>query len=167
MPACVALASLPRLGKGMILMRPPVGRARCTRSRSRVKARCSRVPALDSLIPKCPRKLRIGQLAVKLQKHNLSLAQRQRRECVAHRPLPLDALELPELSFVIGRWALVQLALRLALAPAQLVDGGVAGDREEPGSRRPPGMLEPRARSIEPLERHRRHILRRRSVAEQ
>ncbi len=103
---------------------------------------------------------------MELQQHHLPFAQRQSRKRIADSRTTLDVLE--RLSAVaIGGQLILQLIPWLASPSTQLIERGVASDREQPGPRGTPAMVQTRTRAIETLERQRGHVLSRDSVAEQ
>ena len=103
---------------------------------------------------------------MKLQQHHLPFAQRQSRKRIPDSRTTLDVLE--RLSTVaIGGQLILQLIPGLASPSTQLIERGVASDREQPGPRGTPTMVQTRTRAIETLECERGHVLSRGSVAEQ
>jgi len=83
--------------------------------------------------------LAVGELAVELQQHELALAQRQGRERISHGRAPLHVLEDvmrgPRL-----RAFLDEVVAASAPLSTQLIESGVARDREQPRTRRPAAM---------------------------
>ena len=103
---------------------------------------------------------------MELEQHQLALAQRQRGERLAHGRPALDLLVWLTHVTLLGA-PLVELAAGFAPAFAQLVEGCVARDREQPRARRAPARVEAGASAVQPLERQRGHVLGRRTVAQQ
>ena len=98
-------------------------------------ARCSWVPALETLTPSTAAISALSRPGVELEGDQLALARLERGERGADGGAPQRRL-----GGVLGRRGLEVGRLGGqrggALAPAQLVERGVAGDAEQPGARR-------------------------------
>ena len=130
-------------------------------------ARCSWVPALETLTPSTAGDLGVVQPGVELQRDELALA---RGEPASARPHGGAAQR--GLGVVLGRGASSAAGLGGerggALAPAQLVQRGVAGDAEQPGALASRGAASKRALlAVGALERERGDVLGRGAVAQQ
>src|SRR5215212_3643480 len=110
--------------------------------------------------------LGIGETGEELERDQLALAGLEACERGGDRQAALAVLgallhaEAGEVGRLGGQ-------LRLAAPPAQLVEGGVAGDPEEPGARLAAPRVEAVALAVGALKRRRGHFLGRRAVAEQ
>ena len=122
-------------------------------------ARCSLVPAFDSRDPEHGGDLGVGEAGEELERDQLALARRRARR--ARRRARRRALAL--LDALVGGGARdvgrVRRQLGLAAAAAQLVEGGVAGDPEEPGARLAAAGVEAGALAVGALEGGRGDLL--------
>ena len=135
-------------------------------SLSLVTARCSLVPALDSLTPSTA-----AISALPRPAKNLSAISSRSRGAELGQgggegepALAASALLVPGAASEVGR---LGRQLGLAAAAAQLVEGGVAGDPEQPGARLAAAGVEARALAVGALEGGRGHFLGRGPVADQ
>ena len=108
-------------------------------------------------------KLAVGELTVKLQQHELALAKRQRRKSITHGCATLHILERVTRGPIVCK-ILPQVVAAPAPSLTQLIQSGIASNREQPRARGPAPRVEARTRTVEPLERKRREILSRRAI---
>jgi predicted PhzF superfamily epimerase YddE/YHI9 len=114
------------------------------------------------------RELSIRQLSVKLQEHDLALAERQPAQRFANDQEPLEPLErLCRLPVVSAPIVPVELVLRMPPAPPELIERGVPRDREKQRPRRSAPRIDPLPRAVEAFERKSGDFLRGGAVAKE
>ena len=129
-------------------------------------ARCSRVAALERLTPRTSATSFVSSPAWKRR----AITSRSRAAQAAERGAQSGTLQRRLGLVVRRRGALVGWIggqRRVALAPSQLVQRGVAGDAEQPRPLRALAGVERAVLAIRALERQRRDVLRRRPVVQQ
>ena len=128
-------------------------------------ARCRSVPALVALTPRT-------SASSALERSAWYLSAITSRSRAARRPSArADGVALGgQLGRLVGTGLARrrrELGGRRALAAAQLVERGVAGDAEQPRARRPAAGVEARAAPVRPLERQGGDVLGRGAVTQQ
>src|ERR1022692_115918 len=111
-------------------------------------------------------KLAVGELPVKLQQHELTLAQGQRCKRINHHCATLHILKHVTRSPIIYK-ILPQAVAAPAPSLTQLIQSGITSNREQPGSRGAAPRIEAQTRTVKPLERERGEILSRRAITQQ
>ena len=129
-------------------------------------ARCSCVPALETLTPSTAAISALSRPAWNFRATSSRSrgSSRSRAARTAARRSAASAWSSGRGGLEVGR---VGGQRRRALAPPQLVERGVAGDAEQPRARRPAGRLVGALLAVRALERVRGHVLGCRVIAQQ